>query len=355
MSFAILRTQKLTAAKIGNANAHNTREMNVPNADPELRGYNTQLAGTKNLKDDINNRLQAVGIKKTREDAVLGIEHVMTASPEFFNYKKSEEGKLQGNVPQWQKFEEECMNWLNDRYGKENVVNVHIHKDEKTPHIHAIVTPIVQKEVKWKNKQGEGSKMQNRLCAKDFLNGKEKMTEMQDSFANHLQKSSLKLQRGEKGSKATHQEVQKFYENIKEGEKSSQIPIYQVQEIEVKKSPLTGKEEFAKQESLRINKEITQMVSKFSLDKFNLVKSHNSLKDENNKLKSEKTKYLKQIDSLKFEVKQEKENTKKWINKANTILEKGSTKEIQQEVKQAKNEIEQKNTTGKSRGNQMSK
>jgi hypothetical protein len=215
MAFAILRIQKITASKVGGANAHNTRTMEVPNSDSELRAYNTQLKGTDSLKNDIDNRLQEAGIDKTRSNAVLGIEHMMTASPEFFNYHKSEEGKLKGNVPAWQKFEKECMNWLKDQYGEKNIINVHVHKDEKTPHIHAIVSPILEKEISWKNGNEKGSKTENRLSARDFINGADKLQKMQDSFANHLQKSGLELDRGQKGSKATHTEIKDFYTHIK--------------------------------------------------------------------------------------------------------------------------------------------
>ena len=310
MAFAILRTQKLNSSSIGGANAHNEREIEVPNADPDLAKYNSRPIGTSNLKNDIENRLKEAGINKIKKDAVLAIEHVMTASPEYFNYKKTEKGELSGHVNEWKEFEKESLKWLNERYGKENVVNVHIHKDEKTPHIHAIVTPIVQKDVKWKNKRGEGFKTQNRLCAKDYLNGKDKMSAMQDSFADHLKSSGIKLERGIKGSKATHQEVQKFYEKIKEGEEKAQNRSFEAKKIKVKKPPLTvtGRTEFADNETARINIKIKDMVSEFSKEKNTLIRGLNALKVQNNSISIERKKYLDKIEKLELENRQLKTN-----------------------------------------------
>lgn len=211
MSFAILRTSKITTSKVGGVNAHNTREMEVPNCDPKESNFNYQLAGTKSLKNDIENRLEEAGIHKTRKNAVLGIEHMMTASPEYFENDKDNK--------KFYEFENECMNWLKDRYGEKNIINVHAHFDEHTPHLHAIVTPILEKNVKWKNGTESGIKRENRLSARDFINGSKAMTQMQDSFSNHLKNAGLNLERGEKGSKATHTEIKTFYNSIQEAQK----------------------------------------------------------------------------------------------------------------------------------------
>jgi FtsZ-binding cell division protein ZapB len=321
MSFAILRTQKLNAGSIGSANAHNEREIEVPNADPELAKYNHRPIGSSNVKNDVENRLKDAGINKTKKDAVLGIEHLMTASPEYFNFEKQEDGTLRGNADRWNSFKDECVNWLNDTYGKENVVNVHLHLDEKTPHIHAIVTPIIEKQVKWKNKQGEGFKTQNRLCAKDYLNGKQKMSAMQDSFANHLKNAGIQLERGIKGSKATHQEVQKFYTNIKEGEEKAKSRSFQPQLIEVQKSPsIGGRTEFAKQETTRINQKIEEMVSSFSKEKNSLIRGFNALKTQNNSISIERKKYLDKIEKLESENRQLRTNNTGLKSELKTVL-----------------------------------
>lgn len=205
MAYAILRVGKLkTPGNAGGLNKHLTRTMDVPNADPELAIYNSRPIGSSNLNADIEKRIIESGAK-VRGDSVRAVEFLMTASPEHFNYRKNidEKGKvgLKGNIENWKTFEQESIKWLQDRYGKENVVNVTIHKDEQTPHIHAVIVPIYQKD-------GE-----NRLSAKEALGGQQKMREMQSSFANvHAEKG---LKRGIEGSKMEHTDIQDYYAQVK--------------------------------------------------------------------------------------------------------------------------------------------
>jgi L-rhamnose mutarotase len=205
--FAILRTEKLkTAGNIGGLNAHLTRTMDVPNADQELARYNKRHIGSADLWADVQNRLKEAGITKTRKDGVLAVEHLATYSPEgFASFKKISDpkgAKLQADqseIDRWNRFVKDTYKWLCDRYGEKNLVNFTMHMDEKTPHIHAVVVPVDPK---------------GKLNCKHFLGGREKMRDMQDSFAQtHKQ---LGLERGLKGSKANHQEVKQFYTQVKE-------------------------------------------------------------------------------------------------------------------------------------------
>ena len=219
--FAILRISKLkTAGNIGGLNAHLNRTMKVPNADPDLTNQNHRIIGTENLNADVQDRIKEAGITP-RKNGVLAIEHLITTSPEFFNgltKKKVEDGKyvLQGSKETIQKyydFANNSVKWLKDRYGTENVVNVTVHMDEKTPHLHAIVVPI----------DGKG-----RLNAAEFLGNREKMRNMQDTFAEVLK--PLGLQRGISGSKAEHVAIKQYYEFLnKANEVRSEDPtIYEI-------------------------------------------------------------------------------------------------------------------------------
>lgn len=203
--YAILRTQKLkTPGNIGGLKAHLNRTMNVPNADPELRPFNSRPVGSADLVADVQNRIQEAGITKVRKDGVLAVEHLMTASPEYFSFEKrhnAQTGKVElwGQQERWKQFEANCRAWLTERYGEKNLVNFTVHKDEQTPHIHAVVVPI----------DGKG-----KLNCKSFLGGREKMRAMQDSFAQVHQAQGL--QRGIEGSKAHHQEVKRFYGQVQQ-------------------------------------------------------------------------------------------------------------------------------------------
>jgi hypothetical protein len=203
MAFAILRTAKLkTAGNCGGLNNHLERKMEVPNADQELTYLNSRQVGSGDLVKDVASRLQAAGIEKPRKNAVMAIEHLMTASPEAFRFSKSKDtqtGKptLAGSkedIQRWNGFVKGCRQWLHTQYDAHNLVNFTVHLDEQTPHIHAIVVPIDAK---------------GKLNCRAYLGGREKLRAMQSSFADVHQGNGL--QRGIEGSQARHTTVKQFY------------------------------------------------------------------------------------------------------------------------------------------------
>jgi FtsZ-binding cell division protein ZapB len=103
------------------------------------------------------------------------------------------------NIDAWAK---NNYQWLCDNFGgKENVISAVLHVDERTPHIHAIVIPMDEK---------------GKLNYRKYLGGsKYRLSEIQDSY--HEQVGELhNLQRGSKGSKATHTDIVNFYSMVNE-------------------------------------------------------------------------------------------------------------------------------------------
>jgi hypothetical protein len=207
MPYAILRTAKLkTAGNLTSLNEHLQRLRPTPNADAELTPLNVQLVGSQNLAADVQARLEAAGCT-VRSNAVLAVEHLLTFSPEFLDIRKEpgQAGKpaqLVGSAEDGAKlasFRDRAMEWLSERYGKENVVNAVLHLDEQTPHIHATVVPI---------------DAAGKLNCRALLGDRQKMRDMQTSFAAKV--APLGLQRGVEGSQAQHQEVKRFYGLVKE-------------------------------------------------------------------------------------------------------------------------------------------
>ena len=76
-NFAILRTEKLkTFGNIGGSLAHNFRDIETPNADVDRTIKNSHtLKSANDVMDAIQLRLPP----KRRSDAVLCIEHLITA------------------------------------------------------------------------------------------------------------------------------------------------------------------------------------------------------------------------------------------------------------------------------------
>lgn len=105
---------------------------------------------------------------------------------------------------------------MKEEFGEENIVNITLHRDEKAPHLHVVVTPLEN----------------GRLNARKWTGEKNSLAEMQDRYHQHVKTEGL--ERGLKGSKTTHQTVKQFYEKINQALSSP------IEDIELKKSLLGG-------------------------------------------------------------------------------------------------------------------
>ena len=203
MAFAILRAEKLkTMGNIGGSLAHNYRTIDTPNADSSQTPNNFHsLKNPEAVKTAISERLP----EKRRSDAVLCVEYMITASPEWQGWSDDRQNE----------YFKQAVDWLEQRHGKHNVVATSIHRDETTPHLIAYVVPLDQDT--------------GRLNAKKFLGGKAKLAEMQSSFSDHVK--NLGLERGVEGSKAKHTRIKGYYAKVNE-------PTPQIKQIERPKAGL---------------------------------------------------------------------------------------------------------------------
>ncbi|EJT6475629.1 plasmid recombination protein [Clostridium perfringens] len=204
MSSAIMRFKKLhTGEEIGHALGHNKRLRNVKNADKDRKGLNTSVMYVENVQKHIKEldklHKKTTG-KKARKDAVRVIEVLMTSDKEFFE-----------RVPDSEYFET-CRNWLVDIFGEENILSMDIHRDERTPHAHFLVTPV----------------RDNQYACKKIINGRNAVRGLQNSFYDSVK--HFGLERGElvEYTKAKHQSSLQFAEDVQKGKES----VYQMSERE---------------------------------------------------------------------------------------------------------------------------
>ncbi|MBV4720043.1 plasmid recombination protein [Escherichia coli] len=192
-NYAIMRCKKLTGmGSVASALQHCYRERETPNADADRTPENH--CSVSQSADEAMGKLRELLPEKRRKDAVLAVEYVMTASPEWWN-----------EATPWQQAEffARSEQWLENKYGKDRVVAAVVHRDEATPHLSAFVVPLTQ---------------DGRLSAKEFIGGRSKMRDDQSTYAESVKK--LGLERGIEGSRATHQTVQHYYESINRGTRS---------------------------------------------------------------------------------------------------------------------------------------
>lgn len=209
VAYAILRTAKLKSfGEIGGSLSHNYRTRPTPNADPTRTPDNAHSSPTPfSAMNAIKQRLP----DKTRSNAVLCVEFLITASPEWDGWKNQEKE---------QDFFKRSIQWLEQKHGKENVIATSIHRDETTPHLVAYVVPIDQK---------------GKLNARSFLGGRATLSKMQTEF--HSKVKDLGLDRGLEGSKAEHKTIKEFYAELQEPLPKSEKININIQRLDVDNQP----------------------------------------------------------------------------------------------------------------------
>lgn len=195
---------------------HIERKIIPKNADPTRTHLNRVLVkypdGVHGRDEAITHRLNTAGIKrKITHDQVRVVRVVLSGTHEdMMNIQ--EKGKLD----EWCS---DSIQWLQATFGKDNVVAAHLHMDEKTPHIHAAVVPIVTGERrKAKKEQADGKRKYRkktnsvRLCADDLFN-RQSLIAYHDNYARVMAKYGL--QRGVRGSEARHTTTMQYYRDLK--------------------------------------------------------------------------------------------------------------------------------------------
>ncbi|RCJ30620.1 mobilization protein [Nostoc punctiforme NIES-2108] len=203
VALAILRVEKLKSfGNIGGSEKHTARLQDTPNADTTKK--NIRLIG---IEDDsplevlVKNKIANTTLHKPRKDAVLCSDIFLSASPEYFRPDDPSNAGEWDN-PRMLDFVKASRSWLVNNYG-DKCVRAELHLDEATPHIHAYVVPINEKTKQLSHKEMFGG------------NGRAasiKLSKLQDSYAAAL--APLGIERGVKGSKATHTKVKEYYQAV---------------------------------------------------------------------------------------------------------------------------------------------
>ena len=178
--YAILRFAKYKGPEIGRIEAHNerTKEIYASNPDVDLARSkdNFHLVEPERAYRAESERQIAAAGCRTRSDSVRVVEALFTASPEFFQGKKPDEIRA---------FFREAMDFLTTYQTKETIISAVIHMDETTPHMHLSFVPLTA---------------DGRLCAKEIVGNKKKLTWWQDEFWKHMVKKYPELERGQSAS-----------------------------------------------------------------------------------------------------------------------------------------------------------
>ena len=227
--------------------AHIERSIIPKNADPTRTHLNRRLIEypdrVKDRSAAIQRRLEEAGLtRKVGSNQVRAIRINVSAT-----HEDMERIQREGRLNEW------CadnLRYFADTFGKENIVAAHLHMDEKTPHMHVTLVPIVKGERKRRKREEQAKKRYRkkpadsvRLCADDIMS-RLKLKSYQDSYAAAMAKYGL--QRGIDGSEARHVSTQQYYRDIKRQTKELKAEVVELQE----------QKDTAREELTRTKKEI---------------------------------------------------------------------------------------------------
>lgn len=207
--------------------AHIERTVHPKNADRTRTHLNRELVqfpeGVRNRTQAIAHRIETAGIRrKVSANQVKAIRILLTGSN-----KDMKQMEAEGRIEDWCN---DSLKWIRETYGEQNLVSAVLHMDEKTPHIHATVIPIVtgerrkagQEEQNGKKKYRKKNPQDVRLCADDVM-ARHRLKHYQDTYAQAMNKYGL--QRGVDGSLTKHISTMQYYKQLVEQQDSLQENI----------------------------------------------------------------------------------------------------------------------------------
>lgn len=276
MSYAIFRSEPIyTLQDLAQIGSHNKREKKAYKSNPDIKlektKYNIDLVPcnkkyiksfyekTKEYKKEHDERMKTVrddrkkSFSRAINDAknVVADELLFTSDNEFFKNMSTKQIK---------KWADTCIEFVYKDLGytKEQVLHATIHLDEKTPHIHCVVIPLVRKFDKRTNSE------RYTLSKKQYIKNNVHLSELQDKYYNRLVQAGFELERGLKGSAAEHIKVKEFKKIARRIDKSLENNNYLLnrdyeelkEKLEKSKPTITGKE-------VKIDKETYQTMNQF--------------------------------------------------------------------------------------------
>lgn len=213
MSYAIFRCQSInTLNDLSHIGSHNKREKESYKSNPDIRKEdsinNIELVKcnskyrekfyeiTKEYQKEHDEKMKTIRQDRYKDfdqmvddsKSCVADEMIFTSGPEFFKDMSKEE------ILRWANG---CMEFVYKDLGytKEQIIQSVLHLDEKTPHIHCVVVPLVKKFDKRVNKERYS------ISKRDYIKDQNYLSILQDKYCFRLNNLGFKLERGEKGTK----------------------------------------------------------------------------------------------------------------------------------------------------------
>lgn len=222
MSYAIFRVEPINKiSDLAQIGSHNKREKKAYKSNPDIDITKTNnnidlvplsekyikgfynLAKEYKLEHDKRMETMRDDRKKTfrqmvdDSNNVVADELLFTSDLDFFK------GMGKKQIKKWA---DTCMEFVyNDLgYTKEQILHATLHMDEKTPHIHCVVVPLIRKFDKRTNTE------KWTISKKQYIKDKTHLSELQDKYYQRLIDNGFDLERGIKNSDNEHISIKEF-------------------------------------------------------------------------------------------------------------------------------------------------
>ncbi len=223
MSYAIFRVEPINKLKdLGQIGAHNGRLKEAYKSNPDIdkskshenvhliplsnSNYHNsymQLVSDYKVQHDKKQETERENRKKTftqmldDSNSVVADELLFTSDKEFFKDMSKDE------IIKWANA---CMDFVYEDigYNKNQVLNAVIHLDEKTPHLHCVVVPLIKKY----DKRSKQDKLT--ISKKYYMKDKQYLSALQDKYHARMLKNGYDLDRGIKNSDNEHIDIKQY-------------------------------------------------------------------------------------------------------------------------------------------------
>ena len=333
LNYAIFRTEPInTLNDLAQIGLHNKREKKAYNSNPDIditkskdnieivpltdryvKGFYDLTKEYKKqhderMKTERQDRKRTYNQMVNESKNVVADELLFTASHKFFQNMTTDDIK---------KWADTCMEFVyNDLgYTKDQVLHATIHMDEKTPHIHCVVVPLIKKFDKRTNCE------RYTISKKQYIKDKVHLSELQDKYHARLVSKGYDLERGIKGSDREHLSIKEFkkvnrileqkinirnnrldkvMDDFNEKMKTTKNTIIDKDYVKVRKDTFDSMNNVIKE-----TEKIIEMQPKIN----SALQEINNYTDSYNSLQKDNQKYQKEIESLKLKNKKlEQEN-----------------------------------------------
>jgi len=221
MSYAIFRVEPINKLKdLGQIGAHNLRKKEAYKSNPDIdkskSHNNVDLVPCSNFYDkymeivkdyknqhdekqktERENRKKSFNQMLDDSNSVIADELLFTSDLEFFKDMTNEE------INEWANC---CMNFVYEDIGYEKwqILNATIHLDEKTPHLHCVVVPLIKKFDKRANTE------KWTISKKQYMKDRLYLSTLQDKYHKRMIDNGYNLDRGIKNSDNEHIDIKQY-------------------------------------------------------------------------------------------------------------------------------------------------